>query len=158
RRGLVVLAVVVVLFGAAVVQRGAFLKMRRTDLGVFLRAAWAVRSGADLYGITDDKGLPYNYPPLLAILLTPFADPPPGVAMAGTVPFGLKVGAWYFISVMILVVAVHYLARALTNVLPGLAAKVGPAGSRWWWGLRVLPVLACLPAIGQGLGLGQVNV
>jgi hypothetical protein len=132
--------------------------VRRTDLGVFLRAAWAVRSGTDLYSITDDKGLPYNYPPLLAILLTPFADPPPGVAMAGTLPFGLKVGAWYFISVAILVAAVHCLARALTDVLPGLAAKVGPAGSRWWWGLRVLPVLACLPAIGQGLGLGQVNV
>jgi hypothetical protein len=149
---------VVVFFGAVVVQRGAFLKVRRTDLGVFLRAAWAVRSGADLYGITDDKGLPYNYPPLLAILLTPFADPPPSVVMAGTFPFGLKVGAWYFISVMILVIAIHYLARALTDVLPGLVAKVGPAGSRWCWGLRVLPVLACLPAIGQGLGLGQVNV
>jgi hypothetical protein len=158
RRGLVLAVVVVLVFGAIVVLRGAFLNVRRTDLGVFLRAAWAVRSGADLYGITDDKGLPYNYPPLLAILLTPFADPPPGVALSGTMPFGLKVGLWYFFSLAILVAAIHLLANALTDTVPALAQKVGPARSRWWWGLRVLPVLACLPAIGQGLELGQVNV
>jgi len=158
RLGLVVAAAVVLLFGAVVVWRGAFLQVRRTDLGVFLRAAWAVRSGADVYGITDDKGLPYNYPLLLAILLTPLADPPPGVDMAGTIPFGLKVGLWYLFSVTILVLAIHLLANALTDTIPDLAQGIGPPRSRRWWGLRVLPVLACLPAIGQGLGLGQVNV
>src|SRR5262249_12914989 len=132
--------------------------MRRTDLGVFLRAAWAVRSGADLYGITDDKGLPYNYPPLLAILLTPFADPPNGVATSGTLPFGLKGALWYLFSVAILVIAVHLLANALTDTLPRLARAIGPVRSPRWWALRAWPVLACLPAIGQGLGLGQVNV
>ena len=157
-RGLIVAALVMALFGAVVVHRGAFLKVRHTDLGVFLRAAWAVRSGNDLYAITDDKGLPYNYPPLLAILLTPFADPPAGIAMSGTIPFGLKVGLWYFLSLAILAAAVHLLANALTDTVPTVAQKVGPAYSRWWWGLRVLPVLACLPAIGQGLELGQVNV
>src|ERR1700726_4794822 len=53
-------------FGVIVVMRGALLKSRMTDLGVFLRAAWAVRSGEDLYTITDDKGLLYHYPALLA--------------------------------------------------------------------------------------------
>jgi hypothetical protein len=117
-----------------------------------------VRSGADLYGITDDKGLPYNYPPLLAILLTPLADAPGGVSMSGTLPFGFKVGLWYVFSVTILVVALHMLAGALTDTLPDLAQRLGLARSRCWWGLRVLPVLACLPAIGQELVLGQVNV
>jgi alpha-1,2-mannosyltransferase len=158
RAGLILASVVVVAFGAMVVVRGAFLSTRRTDLGVFLRAAWAVRSGVDLYAVTDDKGLPYNYPPLLAILLTPFADPPRGVATIGTIPFGLKVGLWYVFSIAILIIAVHVLAKNLTDTLPGLAQRIGPARSRRWWGLRVLPVAACLPAIGQGLVLGQVNV
>src|SRR5262249_39408077 len=58
----------------------------------------------------------------------------------------------------ILVLAIHLLANALTDTIPDLAQGIGPPRSRRWWGLRVLPVLACLPAIGQGLGLGQVNV
>ena len=142
-------------FGAVVVNRGALLQQRKTDLGVFLRAAWAVRGGADLYTITDDKGLLYHYPPLLAILLLPLADAPgPG----GRAAFAFKVGLWYTLSLVFLALAVHGLARALEKAAPGLAARTRPAGSRHWWALRLLPVLACLPALGHGLALGQVNV
>ena len=38
------------------------------------------KKGGDLYGITDDNHWHYHYPPLLAILLTPLADPPAGAS------------------------------------------------------------------------------
>ncbi len=48
-RGLVVLLLLVtVAFGVVVEYRTAFLKRRMGDLGCYLRAAWAVRTGADL--------------------------------------------------------------------------------------------------------------
>jgi hypothetical protein len=158
RLALIFLLVAALAFGVVVVLRGALLQRRMTDLGVFLRAAWAVRSGADLYTVTDDKGLLYHYPPLLAILLAPLADPPGGAAGVGRAAFAVKVGLWYGLSLLFLVLAVGSLAGALESASPALAARTRPAGSRRWWALRVLPVLACLPALGHGLALGQVNV
>jgi hypothetical protein len=66
----------VVLFGLFVEYRSAFLSRRMGDVDCYLRAAWAVRAGVDMYGLTEDNGWHYNYPPLYAILLTPLADPP----------------------------------------------------------------------------------
>jgi hypothetical protein len=77
RWGVGLLLVAFLLFGAIVEIRSAFLKRRMTDLNCYLRAAWALRQGgADLYNVFDDNGWHYNYPPLLAIVLTPLADPP----------------------------------------------------------------------------------
>src|SRR5205807_2477758 len=76
---LILLALFFLLFGLSVEYRSAFLTRRMTDLGVYLRAAWAVQDGQDLYDVTDDNGWHYLYPPLFAILLVPFADPPLGV-------------------------------------------------------------------------------
>ena len=70
--GLILLALVPLVFGVLVEVRGAFLKTRRTDLAVFARAAWAVRTGVDVYAVTDEKGLHYHYPPLLAISTRPW--------------------------------------------------------------------------------------
>src|SRR5262249_4845534 len=64
-----------IVFGPLVELRSAFLKRRMTDLGVYLRAAWAVRSGDDLYTITEENGWHYHYLPLFAIVMTPLADP-----------------------------------------------------------------------------------
>jgi hypothetical protein len=152
------LLLAILAFGVVVEIRGALLHKRMTDLAVFLRAAWAVRSGADLYGITDDKGLPYNYPPLLAILLTPLADPPPGSDGSPSLSFAVKVGLWYLVSVAILWLALHALATALEEASPNLAAATWPRGSRRWWRLRLWPLLACVAPIGQALSLGQVNI
>jgi hypothetical protein len=152
--GILSFAGLAVAFGAAVMFRSAFLHKRYTDLAVFLRAAWAVSHGLDLYAITDDKGLFYHYPPLLAILLIPLADPPG----SARVVFALKAGLWYFLSVAVLVAAVHGLASALEKISPVLTRQSGPDRRRWWWALRAVPVLACLPHIGHALGLGQVNI
>jgi hypothetical protein len=72
----VVFFAAVIAFGGFVEYRSAFLSRRMGDLGCYLRAAWAVRAGVDMYGLTEDNGWHYNYPPLYAILLTPLADPP----------------------------------------------------------------------------------
>src|SRR6267154_31891 len=101
RAALMLLALVPIVFGVLVEVRGAFLQTRRTDLAVFARAAWAVRSGIDVYSVTDEKGLHYHYPPLLAILMAPLADPPPGVPMVAAVPFAVTVGVWYLLSVFV---------------------------------------------------------
>jgi Glycosyltransferase family 87 len=77
-------------FAVPVEMRSALMSRRMGDLDCFLRAAWAVRSGADLYSVTDDNGFHYNYPPLLAVLATPLADPPhKDVSLAATRTVGL---------------------------------------------------------------------
>src|SRR6516165_11928093 len=82
-------------FGGLVEIRSACLSRHMTDLDVYLRAAWAVRTGADFYSIMDDNGWHYHYPPLFAILLVPLADPPFGCDRSGMVPFAVSVIIWY---------------------------------------------------------------
>jgi hypothetical protein len=158
RAVLFLLALVPIVFGVLVEVRGAFLQTRRTDLAVFARAAWAVRSGVDVYSVADEKGLHYHYPPLLAILMAPLADPPPGVSMVGAVPFALTVGVWYMLSVSAAFQSVHTLASALAESSKPLGTAIGPRWSRGWWLLRVVPLLICLPYLGHALVIGQVNV
>jgi hypothetical protein len=155
RRGLGLLLTAVVVFGAVVEKRSAFLTRHMGDLGVFARAAWAVRAGEDIYAVADNR-FHYHYPPLFAILLTPLADPPPGAPMAWTLPYPVSVGLWYAVSVLCLVVGVHWLASALEQTMadPAMRPRLG---SRRWWALRTLPVLVCLPPLGHTLMRGQVN-
>lgn len=167
-----------VLFGAVVELRSAFLNYRKGDLGVFLRAAWAVRSGADLYDVTDDNGFHYLYPPLFAIVLTPLADPPSGADRTGTLPYPVSVGIWYLLNLACLALAVHCLASALSQAVSprprpgeeGLGARGDssaasralhfvPRGVRKrWWILRLVPVLACMAPVGHTLMRGQVGL
>lgn len=146
------------LFGVAVEVRSAFLSRRMGDLGVYLRAGWAVRVGADLYSVTDDNEWHYNYPPLFAILMAPLADPPKGSALPRAVPYAASVAIFYALNVMLLFAGVHALASALEST-PALASagEVVRFGRRWWM-LRILPVLVCLPPIGHTLMRGQANI
>ena len=154
KRGLVLLLLVFVGFGVLVEVRSAFLKRRMGDLSVFMRAAWAVRSGEDLYQVTDENDFHYHYPPLFAILLVPLADPPPGFHQSWTVPYPVTVVLCYLGSLACLALAVHLLASALER---SSSVPATPGGRRWW-ALRLLPVLACLPPIGHTLMRGQVNL
>jgi hypothetical protein len=157
RRGLVLLGMAVVLFGGLVEFRSAFLHQRMGDLGVFLRAGWAVRAGEDFYAVTDDNRHHYHYPPTLALLLVPLADPPADRPMTGTLPYAVSVGVWYAFSILCLALALHWLASALEQSLYAPDARPRP-GSRAWWALRVLPLLGCLPALGGALMRGQVDM
>src|SRR5204863_4452802 len=121
RRGLAAFFALFVAFGGLVEMRTALLSRRMGDLDCFLRAAWAVRSGADLYDVTDDNGFHYNYPPLLAILAAPLADPPGGADRSGMVPFAVSVAICYALNLVCLGLAVHCLALVLEETTPGLA-------------------------------------
>jgi hypothetical protein len=151
RLGLAAFFVLVLGFAGLVELRSAFLSRRKGDLDCYLRAAWAVRSGADLYEVTDDNGFHYNYPPLLAILTTPLADPPAGADRSGMLPWPVSVGIWYALNLVWLALAVHWLAGALDR------HRSAP-GSRRWWALRLWPVLACLVPVGHTLMRGQANL
>jgi hypothetical protein len=157
RRGLIALLLVMLAFGAVVEWRSAFLKRRMTDLGAFLRAAWAVRVGGDFYSTEDENHWHFHYPPVVALLLTPLADPPPGANRAGMLPFGVSVLIWYGLSLVFLVLAVHWLAGALEQSSAHAAVRAVPPGSRRWWALRALPVVVCLPILGASLVRGQVD-
>jgi alpha-1,2-mannosyltransferase len=154
----IALLCIIVGFSGIVELRSAFLKRPMTDLQVYLRAAWAVRTEADLYKATDDNGWHYHYPPLLAILLTPLADPPPDHPGDRMVPFALSVAIWYWISIACLLWGVHTLAGALEKTSRDPSVRAQPPLCGRWRMLRVLPILACLPAVGQTLVRGQVNL
>lgn len=83
RWGVLACLAALVLFGALVVRRAAFSELRRTDADVFFRAAWAVRVGEDPYLNLSERDWNYTYPPLLATLLQPLADPPTAQTFAG---------------------------------------------------------------------------
>src|SRR5262245_37872535 len=158
RGALALLLVLGVAFGVLVEIRTAFLRRRMGDLGCYLRAAWAVRTGNDLYDVMDDNGWHYNYPPLLAILAVPLADAPAGADRAGLLPWAASTAIWYVLNVLCLVVAVHWLATALERTLPVPGLRDQPRGCRRWWALRVVPIVLGLIPIGHTLMRGQVNL
>jgi hypothetical protein len=158
RAGLWFLLVVAVGFGIFVDIRSALLRRRMGDLGIFLRAAWAARQGGEeLYTITCNSGFHYCYPPTLAILLAPLADPPPGADSNGYLPYPLLVAIWYVFSLLCLAAGLHVLASALEATSTDPTARGQPRGTRRWWALRLFPLLTCLPQIGGGLVRGQVT-
>jgi hypothetical protein len=155
---LAILLAFLVSFGALVEMRSAFMQRRMTDLGVYLRAGWAVRSGADIYDVTDDNGWHFQYPPLFAILMAPLADPPAGAEHARAVPYAISVAIWYALGIFFLAVGVNSLASALEQTSSDPRVRALPRGCRRWWALRLIPVIACLAPIGHTLMRGQVNL
>lgn len=153
RAGLWLFLAVIVAFGGIVEMRSVFLKRRMTDVDDYFRAAWAVRTGRDMYSIADTNGWHYNYPPLFAILLVPLANPPPDADHAGYLPYAVSVAVWYAFSVACFLLAVHWLASAMEKMSPAPLAR----WSRKWWWLRSGTVLVCLMAVGRTLSRGQVN-
>ena len=148
--GLVLAAVGLVAFGGVVVLRSALQKERKTDFGVYARAAWAVRAGEPLYEVTDDRGWHYCYPPPFAVFMAPLADPPGWQPREGYLPFAVSCALWYGLSLLFIGYALHVLAAA---VLPD-----EPRWSRRWWYARTIPAWVCLGAIGMTLSRGQVNL
>ncbi|HEY7428398.1 MAG TPA: glycosyltransferase family 87 protein [Gemmataceae bacterium] len=150
--------VVVAVFAVLVEIRSAFQHTRKGDLNVFLRAGWAIRADADPYAVTDDNGFHYHYPPLLAILAAPLADAPAGAERTGMLPYSVSVAVCYVLNLLFLAFAVHRLAGALERTATGRFGLAWPTGSRGWWALRFIPVLACIIPIGHTLSRGQVNL
>ena len=140
-------------FNAAVLQQS-----RKGDLDVYLRAAWAAREGKSLYQITDHHGWHYLYPPLLATLMIPLADPPDDAApesKTNTLPYWLSVTIWYWFGVACVIASVHMVASALEDTGAARGAPPPPRYSRGWWDLRAFPLVLTLCFAGDGLGRGQ---
>jgi hypothetical protein len=158
RVGIVLLLLAILGWGAMVELRGAFLQRRMTDACLFFRAGWVVRTGGPLYDFTEENGWHYIYPPPFALLMTPLADAPPGVDRTGLLPYSVSVGLWFALSVGFLALGLHSLASALEARSAEPKVRTQPWGCRRWWALRILPFLACLPAVGHTLMRGQTNL
>src|SRR5437867_3961947 len=78
---------VLVAFGVILEIRCVFMPTRQTDLGVYLRAGWAARTGENPYTVTDNNGWHFCYPPVIALLLTPLADAPAGAERTLMLPW-----------------------------------------------------------------------
>jgi Glycosyltransferase family 87 len=174
-------------FGAMLERRTALRARPMSDLGPIIFAAWAVSSGENLYTIRDWHGWHYQYPPLMAILMRPFAHPlpapeprlSPGTPRTpATVPWGYSIdggdqyyplgrqnlrfflitGAWYLLSAGMLALSL----QALASGLEGRALRDGPppepAERLRWWVRRVAPAAICLTSIGTELSRGQVDM
>lgn len=130
--------------------RGAFQSTRKTDLGVYLRAGWAVRTGGDIYQATDDNGYHYTYPPAFAVVMVPLADAPAGVSREGLLPYPVTVALWTLLNFVLL--------GRMAHVLACLALPNEPRGSRRWWYARLLPFDFAVAGLLYSIGFGQVNV
>jgi hypothetical protein len=151
RVGLGALGLFLVGFLTLVEIRSAFLSgNRHTDLGVFLRAGWAVRSGADLYQVTCDNGWHYVYPPAFAVTMVPLADAPKYEPRQWMLPYPVSVALWTVFNVLVVGWTVHTFAK---HALPGTAP-----GTRRWWFARLIPIYICLGGVGFTISHGQVNV
>lgn len=150
KAALVAGVILVVAFGVLTEIRSAFQHTRKTDAGVYFRAAWAARTGRDLFSVTDDNGWHYCYPSAFALVLVPLADPPADADRTGYLPYELSVAIWYLVGVCCAGWSVHVLASC---VLPDAVR-----GTRRWWYARVIPLDLCLGGIGHTLGRGQVNL
>jgi alpha-1,2-mannosyltransferase len=156
---LVLFLVVLLAFGAIVELRSAFLTRRMGDLGCYLRSAWAVRVGQDIYDITEENHWHYNYPPLYAVLMTPLADPPAGDDTPGVfVPYPVSVAIVYLANLICLAIAVHVFATALERHADDPAIRNQPRFCRRWWALRTWSTLICIAPIGHTCMRGQVNL
>ncbi len=149
---------VLFVFGVQVVIRSAFLDRRMGDLDVFLRAAWAVRNDKDPYAASSENEWHYLYPPLYAILMTPFADPPRGADPSGCLSYPVSVVLVYLISLASLFAGVHVMASALEARAADTSFQTQPRFCRRWWALRISPILVCFLPIGHTLMRGQVNL
>jgi hypothetical protein len=147
------LLVALVGLGIATEIRSTRLSRRMTDLDTYLRAAWAVRAGADPYTVTDDNGWHYCYPHFLACLLGPLADPPPNAPPISALPWPVSVAVWYAIGAFAAMAAIHLFAGAVE------AGATNPPGrfSYSWWSNRLIPFLLATPMIGRTICRGQVN-
>src|SRR5947207_12945374 len=103
RRDRLGIALLVVLFlGLGIITdiRSAFQNTPKTDFQVYARAAWAGRSGEDLYTVADDNGWHYVYPPAFAIVLVPLADPYPFASRKRYLTFCLSATISYLLRLL----------------------------------------------------------
>ncbi len=151
------LLVAVVVLGGLYVQRSVFLETYLGDTQVYFRAAWAAWAGQDIYAIEDDKGQLYAYPPFLALVLIPLADPPADAGAVWAVPWPATVVMWYALNVVLLWWGVCLAAGAVERRWADSWVGRQPRYGLWWWLIRAAPVLFASVAIGRSMVRGQMG-
>jgi len=156
--GLYLLLLLFIIFGIIVELRGALQTKRKTDAGVYFRAAWAIRTENNLYSITDDRNWHYIYPPLFAITMWPLADPPTGMDRTGYLPYEISIALWYIITLLFGFFGIHILANALEKTSADPNIRNQPNFCIRWWALRTLPIIILLLPIGRTQVRGQIGL
>jgi len=186
RISIIIAVCVLVAFGLLQERRTALRHEPMTDLGVFCIASGAIWSGENPYAISDWHGWHYQYPPALAILFLPLAEPiplqrpalPPGEPRtAANTPWGYAidgnnyysfhaenthfffvVAAWYLISLAGILLSAHALGCTLEG---GKLRSPPPEDAylrrRWWW-RRLLPLAVCAGSLMTDLSRGQADI
>ncbi|OHV48494.1 hypothetical protein CgIS1_05610 [Frankia sp. CgS1] len=121
----------------------------QTDFAVYRLGGQAVWDGSALYQVRTAAGLPFTYPPIAAVLFTPFA----------AIPLGVAEVVWAALTVAALILL---LSRLRAWLIPptdtARAAGVGRAlGSRWAPPLLLVAALATEP-VRSTIIFGQVNI
>ena len=151
RRAAAFVVILMLLFLPMVVWKAVGLG--QGDVQVFFRAGWAVWTGYPLYAITDHHGWTYHYPPTFALFMGPFANPLANYPRPWwALPFPAAVVVWYLINSACLLLALHVWANVLERQRP-MPARAGLLQGAWL--LRLGPLFALLPFIGDGLARGQ---
>jgi hypothetical protein len=186
RISLVIAVCVLIAYGFLLERRTALRHAPMTDLGVFCIASGAIWSGENPYAIPDWHGWHYQYPPAMAILFLPLAEPvplppaalPPGtLKTAANTPWGypidgksyygvhrenihfvFAVAAWYVVSLLGILLSAHALACALEGGKMGSPPpSESPARGRWWR-RRLLPLAVCAGSLLTDLSRGQADI
>lgn len=150
RAGLVCFAMLMAAFAVLTEIRSCYQNTRKTDFGIYLRAAYAARSGGDIYRSTDNNGYHYTYPPPFAVVMMPLADAPDGVSRDGLLPYPVSIALWTLFNFLLI-------AR-IVDVLASLVLPKEPRGSRRWWYARTVPIYVAFGGLFYSVGFGQVNV
>ncbi len=125
------------------------------DVQVFFRAGWAIWTGYPLYEVTDHHDWHYLYPPTLALLMGPFADPLPGFAKpTWSLSYPVALSVWYAINAGATIWATAAWASALGR---HAALELRPTWLSAYWALRVLPPLALAGFLADDLVSGQTT-
>jgi hypothetical protein len=179
RIGLAVFVLALVAFGVLIELRTALRAVPMTDLGVFARAAWALRHDEDPY-LVAWRGWRYRYPPLMAILMEPLGHPSlPAETRTELaeewrwgearerkyVPLGAEnsrffviVAIWYAISVVLACLSLHALACPLEGRRFRDGPPPAPGPRRRWWARRWVPAVVCLGPLLTVLMRGQIEM
>lgn len=186
RISIIVTVCALIAFGILQERRTALRHAPMTDLGVFCIASGAIWSGENPYAIPDWHGWHYQYPPALAILFLPLAEPvplspttlPPGEPKtAANTPWGYAidgknyygfhaenthfffvVAAWYVLSLLGILLSAHALACALEGgKLRSPPPEDDLARRRWWW-RRLFPLAVCAGSLMTDLSRGQADI
>jgi alpha-1,2-mannosyltransferase len=124
----------------------------RIDLDVYRIGGQVWLHGGDLYGTLPATAsgvrLPFSYPPIAAVLLSPLSLVP--MAVAGT----LLTLATIALAALVL----RVFLRAFPRVLPGVFPRSACGAGSWWTVGWLLPAVLLLEPVRNTVNYGQVNV